>query len=603
MLFFIGLELVLRWTNVGESPQPLVLQDPTNQEYFTLNPQVGERYFNRKEFVTSPQLEYFEKDKGDSTIRIFVQGASSSAGFPYRNASFPKLLEQRLQWAFPGYKIEVVNTSIVATNSYTWLDLSYDILELDPDAVIVYGGHNEYYGALGVASSQSRGSNPALINIYLKLKEYRTVQLLSSLVRNATQIGVDIKEEDASLMSKMVREQEIPLGSELYVNGIKQYAFNMERLLENYRENDIPVFTSNLVSNLKDFKPFLSGDAPSSANVAFLEGRNVLKRGDYREAAKFFNKARDLDLLRFRASGAMDSVIQQLSQEYAAEFIDIKSLFNDAAEFGIVGNDLLHEHVHPKLKGQRILADAFYDELSSFLIKEYNLTKSENSDFEYSIAKPDSLYADLLIAQMMPNWPFLRGDSIEAIDQGSQASQVLAGRVPWYQILLDSYYTQLQEDPEEAIVTAKVYLQDFPHQSQGYELLLDALLTGERFREADSLIKVMPQEFVKPENYVSFSEKLIQSAEYLNAQRKAQDLARRFPQYKLFERKRSFLNAIVLYQSTSIQELTEAKLLDALEGLIFFEKKEEARSLIVQFRNKFGQNQRLTELERRLRLI
>ena len=58
-------------------------------------------------------------------------------------------LEERLQATFPGREIEVINTALTAVNSYTLLDQADEIAGQRPDAVLIYTGHNEYYGALG----------------------------------------------------------------------------------------------------------------------------------------------------------------------------------------------------------------------------------------------------------------------------------------------------------------------------------------------------------------------------------------------------------------------------------------------------------------------
>lgn len=84
-------------------------------------------------------------------IRIFVMGESAAAGFPYQaNAAFSYVIADVLQDAFPSDTIEVVNLGISATNSYTIADLVPDVIAQKPDAVLIYAGHNEYYGALGL---------------------------------------------------------------------------------------------------------------------------------------------------------------------------------------------------------------------------------------------------------------------------------------------------------------------------------------------------------------------------------------------------------------------------------------------------------------------
>ena len=122
ILFFVALELVLRWSNYGEE-YPLFIDDTSDPNYQVLNPEVSKRYFPVEEFATKGQYDPFLKSKAVGALRVFVQGASTSAGFPYQHGgSFPRLLEQKLTHAFPGKVVEIINTSLAATNSFTVLD-------------------------------------------------------------------------------------------------------------------------------------------------------------------------------------------------------------------------------------------------------------------------------------------------------------------------------------------------------------------------------------------------------------------------------------------------------------------------------------------------
>ena len=100
--------------------------------------------------------------------------------FPYNfYYSFAEQLEQRLLLNTEGVHVEVINLGMTAVNSYVIRDLSQRVMEYEPDAVIIYAGHNEYYGSFGAASTQFGFVN----NIYLKriilwLKDLRFYQLL-----------------------------------------------------------------------------------------------------------------------------------------------------------------------------------------------------------------------------------------------------------------------------------------------------------------------------------------------------------------------------------------------------------------------------------------
>jgi len=58
-------------------------------------------------------------------------------------ASPAALLQQRLQRAYPDRNVEVINTAMAAVTSYVLLDCRRDHCQ-QPDAVVIYTGHNEY---------------------------------------------------------------------------------------------------------------------------------------------------------------------------------------------------------------------------------------------------------------------------------------------------------------------------------------------------------------------------------------------------------------------------------------------------------------------------
>src|SRR5690606_23096778 len=176
------------------------------------------------------------------------------------------LLKHRLSQTFPEKNIEVINTGITAVNSYTLWDLTDKIIDQKPDLVIIYAGHNEYYGALGVGSSVSFGNRAALVRSYLYLKNFRFFQLLDN---SYSMIFSDkkamAKREETTLMEEMAKEHRIPFNSEVYLAGLSQFESNLKRILKKYKNNDIPVILSTVVSNEKDIKPFIS-DSISDIN-------------------------------------------------------------------------------------------------------------------------------------------------------------------------------------------------------------------------------------------------------------------------------------------------------------------------------------------------
>ena len=285
VLILGGLEWGLRVLGYGVDI-PLVIGEEMAPDYLVVNPQVIKRYFGkdyRNPFDLRASSVYFHEKKPVDGIRIFVQGASTAAGFPFGyGASLSGLLDQRLQRSFPGREVEVVDTAITAVSSYTLLDLADEIIAQGPDAVLIYAGHNEFVGIMGIASSLGAGT--ALterfarpLNLaYLRLRRSRLVQGLQDLYRLPRRWRRRARERPGeSLLSLAAQARSIPLGSRTYRLGERQFRANLAALLRRYREAGVKVFIGTLVSNIKDRPPFRSIESLSAAQMNAWRSANA----------------------------------------------------------------------------------------------------------------------------------------------------------------------------------------------------------------------------------------------------------------------------------------------------------------------------------------
>ena len=180
VLFFEG---ALRRVDCGGDTSLFVPTSGEHEGFYSINPDVGRRYFS----VPTPRENLFLQHKPADTYRILALGGSTIAGFTCGdNLSFTRTLYHRLLDAFPTRRIEMVNTGMSATSTHTLLDFMDEILEHEPDALLIYTGHNEFYGALGVASVESLGRFCWAIKLFLKLQHFRTFQLLRDCVLTVT---------------------------------------------------------------------------------------------------------------------------------------------------------------------------------------------------------------------------------------------------------------------------------------------------------------------------------------------------------------------------------------------------------------------------------
>jgi tetratricopeptide (TPR) repeat protein len=491
LFILLLLELSLRIFKYGSNLN-LFIEYPNNKDYLVFNPDASKKYFTNRALATEGNVELFKKKKDEGTLRIFVLGESTTIGYPYfHNGSFHRWLQYRLMHNWPDRNFEIINLSLTAVNSYTVLGFAKELVNYKPDAILIYVGHNEYYGTLGVACTDKIGGNPFLVNMILNLRELRLTQLLTNLyekiaARRMTGSG-------GTRMKMMVADEQIPYNSKLFTRGINQFRYNVDKTLGLFNKHKIPVFISNLVSNEKDFKPFVNiaidsiqfpgfeknlrpglkafensdfllasqllgkADKISDANALcnFYLGKLTWKQGDFKKAKEYFVRAKDLDGLRFRAPEKLNEVIIQLCNKYPfAHLVDTKAEFENWSDDHIIGNELILEHVHPNLTGYALMSDAFYETMK----KENIFSANEVKDLTFKqllhdmpVPKIDSLAGIYKISNLKKSWPFseaLHQDTVNISTEEEKLAWDLAVKnISWKDAInrLYNYYINNQE--------------------------------------------------------------------------------------------------------------------------------------------------------------
>jgi len=404
-LFFILLETGLRISGYGQTLK-LFIDTPDSNNYILARPDIIKRYFAKDANIPSVTMEanLFLKNKPDNAIRIFVQGGSTAAGFPYGFGASPAgMLDQRLKQTFPDRHVEVINTAMSAINSYTLLDFVDEIIEQKPDAVLIYAGHNEFLGILGVGSNYTVANSYAANLLFLKLRKYRTFQLVQNIYTSfSSSKNENSKNDKRTMMAKVAKNKNIEKDSDVFKRGLKQFQNNLDLILSKYHDANIPVLISTIASNNKDHPPFssvqlsdkiwlllsdtlkkihakaelnqyqsdlnrLAKDAVSDSNAKLhFELAKAYESVENFERARFhYDQARENDLLRFRAPKAINQIIKSLAKKHQMIVVDYQANLIKSSANGLIGNNFMLEHLHPNLQGYFILADSFYKKLQS----------------------------------------------------------------------------------------------------------------------------------------------------------------------------------------------------------------------------------------------
>jgi tetratricopeptide (TPR) repeat protein len=453
------LELSLWIASFGDNLRLAHRIEENGRVWLEINQNVGQRYFGlNPEFARQAEFTRIATVKPDNGYRVICLGGSSMAGFPYnKNAAMPGILHTYLQQLFPDRTIEVINLGIAAVNSFAVRDLMPDVLSLEPDAVFVYTGHNEFYGALGVGSSFSLGANRRLVNLYLSLLRFRTFYLIQQTIRKARSLikgSPEMSASDQPVMQKMARQQVIPYEGKLFQSAEITFAKNLEDVIVMAQDANVPIIIGNLVSNLKDHIPFVSqepndlaneqkatwrqafeagvrlfeaGNLPaageklrlaleidsSNAGLSYYLGRCALSNQEVTAAAKFFKAARDLDLLRFRAPSSFNEVIQQACLQNQVPMADIEKAFGELSGDEIIGSELITEHLHPNVRGYGVMAKTLLVELAMAGLLPKQIDRSQIGSLplepeKLGITGLDEEIGRQRILALTSEWPFSR---------------------------------------------------------------------------------------------------------------------------------------------------------------------------------------------------
>jgi tetratricopeptide (TPR) repeat protein len=507
LFFLVLLEAGLRLCHYGGNTDLFISTPDETSHYYGINLDVSKRYFTWSSFNPSPRKDLFLKEKPKNGYRIFVLGESTTAGFPYgNNLTFTRILNRRLSDTFPDRRIEIVNTAMTAISSYSLLDFMDEILEQQPDAILIYAGHNEFYGALGVGSMESLGRIPGVVRAYLKLERLKTFVLLRDAIGLIYKAISGVSDDDSKKdpmeteMARIVKDQTIPFGSSLYEAGKNQFCYNMHAILQKSREAGIPVVISELVSNVRDQSPFISIDRDTvpSARKMFEGAQSLEKEGKYDEARKAYYMAKDLDALRFRAPEEFNEIIHSLAGEFAVPVVPMKSYFEAASPKGCIGNNLMYEHLHPRIDGYFLMADAFYNTMrqENFISADWQkrtITPSAYYRQHWGFTLLDSVYAALTITHLKGGWPFKKEGRNVALylytpvtKEDSVALEILkTGNTTLEMGHIElARYHETRKEYEQALREYEALIYTVPNLDLFYESAMNILLTTQQYRRA-----------------------------------------------------------------------------------------------------------------------
>ncbi|MEL6110312.1 MAG: SGNH/GDSL hydrolase family protein [Planctomycetota bacterium] len=375
--------------------------------------------------VRSTRLEFFRPDrflteKPENGRRVFVLGGSTVQGRPYEiETAFSTWLRLRLQAADPNHVYEVVNCGGVSYASYRLAIVLREILEYQPDAVVLYTGHNEFLEQRSYQTWKPR--RPLVDGV---VRRSRLLQVLAKSFQRAP---------DQTLTAEVQTRLDEPDGLGLYRRDepwraavVEHFERNLSAMIMACDRANVPLLLCRPVSEIVETAPFkvaslqwaadeqplfesawrlaldpqrrvveriaacescLEMDA-GHAGAHFVAGRLHLIQGRAGKAREHLIAARDHDVCPLRATGGILDRIDALAAQTGTPLIHLDQPFDES---NLSGQSLpdgfpdpakFVDHIHPTIAMHQEIATR----VGRRLMRLWNVKLGRQAEADYHSA-------------------------------------------------------------------------------------------------------------------------------------------------------------------------------------------------------------------------
>ena len=359
----------------------------------------GEDYYS----ITHPSIMggasvVFPVKKPANTMRIFCVGSSACAGWPHaREQTFSAYLQQALENAFPGKKFEVINAAAHGFAAYRTRRVFDEVVKMQPDAVLVWEGNNEFLEERNYDAPQT---------VFLSLARHlRTFQWLETMMPSRTKMSGGELKDAATIFFKKSRAEPVPMREDpvQYEQVQAHFRESFEHMVTEGQRYHVPVILCTCPVNLHDWYPTVSknrltGDALKEWEKLYYHARGCLDAGKIQEGIQTMNQAiamekehaesyfwlgrlleadgqrdaawqaysmaRDKDYNPFRAISAFNDTVKELAkknQNAGVYLVDLDQIFKASSKMAAPGFDLFLDYVHPTKNANLIVAENVYN--------------------------------------------------------------------------------------------------------------------------------------------------------------------------------------------------------------------------------------------------
>jgi len=364
----------------------LFVSTDRDRRYYSTN-----SYFLQREYKNAS----FEMPKPPGHIRVFCLGGSTTAGY------YPDLMGKMILQLSPFQRFEIINCGRHSLGITDVTDCLEELVAYEPDAFVLYSGHNEFM-INNLSRTRQVLGHPFLFQVRRGLEHihlYRTWKRL--LMRLKQEKGRSVF---YTLPMEIQALPDIPgkpiFSREDYRMVLENYRVNLEKIIALSRKYGVKLIVSNLVSNLRDFNPSVSfltcpldasarrhwrqyyfrgkdlyaegalqealeqlekaaAICDSFADLHYLMGKIYDRFQHYEKAEEAYKKARDLDGIPFRTTSRLNALVAEICEKENVPLIDSITSFKIHSPGQLIGKNLIVDNVHPSPEGAFLISAGF----------------------------------------------------------------------------------------------------------------------------------------------------------------------------------------------------------------------------------------------------
>ena len=404
VLPFLGLELVLRAFNIA-APETVVDRSfgfgPYQPLFVLTKDQTGFRTSQNKSLYFGTQR--FARKKPETEFRMFFLGGSTVRGRPFTvDTAFAKWVELELNARSRNdTTYQSINSGGLSYASYRLARINQEILQYNPNLVVLATGHNEFLEDRSFAAAKTNQANLTPVS------SWRSVNWIRSLA------GDDLESfktnSEKPLPANVTARLDAKSGYASYQwdpawkhNVVAQYRESVAKIISQCQTKNIPILLVCLGSNLRDCPPVKSElpltlrstsrqkwlnlfdqatrhhDDPAAALQFFQQcsaitdehallhyrmARCFEQLEQIQAARKHYLRAKDLDICPLRLTEQMDHIIRELADRFDVPLVDGRGALERASAHQIPGYEMYIDHVHPSIAGHQLIATTIVNQL------------------------------------------------------------------------------------------------------------------------------------------------------------------------------------------------------------------------------------------------